>query len=240
MPISAARFGTLMQLLRGQRRHGDHAGRLQAFYAPQADGYDDFRERLLHGRQELVAGLLANLAQTNRPILAELGAGTGKNLDYIGREVARFKRIDLVDLCPALLAIARRRAASLANVKVIEADVRRYRPAAALDAVLCSYSLSMMPEWREVLDLALALLKPGGTMAVVDFTVTAGQSRFARRFWQAWFGHDGVRLSPEHLALLRRHFPEHRYQERRCAVPYLPGLTVPYYLFIGRKTAGNA
>ena len=168
--------------------------------------------------------------------MAELGAGTGKNIEYFGRELARFKRLDLVDLCPALLAIARRRAARRPNVKVIEADASRYRPAAALDAVLFSYSLSMMPDWRGVLDNALALLKRGGTIAVVDFTVSSTQSRFARRFWQAWFGHDGVRLAPEHLTTLRDLFPVHQCEERRCTVPYLPGLTVPYYLFIGRKS----
>ncbi len=228
-------LGTVLRLLRGQRRRGDHAGKLQAFYQGQAAGYDAFRERLLHGRQELVERLLASVAGTNRPTLVELGAGTGKNLDYFGSELERFARVDLVDLCPALLAIARGRAAPQPNVRVIEADATHYRPPEPVDAALLSYSLSMMPDWREVLDNVLAMLKQGGTVAVVDFTVTAGQSRFARRFWQAWFGHDGVRLSPEHLATLRRVLPFHRCEERRCAVPYLPGLTVPYYLFIGSK-----
>ena len=44
----------LARLVRGQPRSGSHAERLQAFYAPQAAQYDAFRERLLHGRAELI------------------------------------------------------------------------------------------------------------------------------------------------------------------------------------------
>ena len=33
-------------------RGKDHAARMESFYAGQADAYDDFRKRLLKGRQE--------------------------------------------------------------------------------------------------------------------------------------------------------------------------------------------
>lgn len=231
----AGTLSTLFHLLRGQPRHGDHAENLQSFYGPQASGYDEFREKLLHGRQEMVLRMLAAMANTDRPRLAELGAGTGKNIDYLASEVASFARIDLVDLCPALLDIARSRTAHLSNVFPIEADATRYRSAEPLDAVLFSYSLTMIPDWHGVLENALSLLKKGGTIAVVDFTVCSSQGWVASRFWQAWFGHDGVRLDREHTTSLRRYFPVHQYEERRCPVPYLPGFTVPYYLFIGSK-----
>ncbi len=47
----------LWQMLRGQSRVGTAAERLQAFYAPQATRYDEFRARLLHGRAELIERL---------------------------------------------------------------------------------------------------------------------------------------------------------------------------------------
>ncbi len=228
-------LGTIIHLLRGQQRHGDHAEKLQAFYQPQASGYDEFRERLLQGRQELVERLLSALSEANGQTLVELGAGTGKSLDYLGDALARFARIDLVDLCPALLDIARSRASGQKNVRIIEADAGHFRPLAPVDAVLFAYSLSMMSDWRAVLENAVAMLKPGGTIAVVDFTLSPGQSRVVRRFWQAWFAHDGVRLNDGHVAALRHNFPAHQCEERRCPIPYLPGLTVPFYLFVGRK-----
>jgi S-adenosylmethionine-diacylgycerolhomoserine-N-methlytransferase len=49
-----------------------------------------------------------------------------------------------------------------------------------------------------------------------------------------------VRLSPEHLEALTDAMPDHVRLERQGALPYLPGLNVPYYLFIGRKAGGSA
>ena len=42
-------------------------------------------------------------------------------------------------------------------------------------------------------------------------------------------------LNPEHLAALQRALPRHYSIELTGPVPYLPGLRVPYYLFVGRK-----
>ncbi|MGE5155158.1 MAG: class I SAM-dependent methyltransferase, partial [Bdellovibrio bacteriovorus] len=157
----------LLRLLRGQPRRGPLAERLQAFYAPQAVHYDSFRERLLHGRAEL----LERLAPEPGSWLVELGAGTGRNLAFLGDGLGSLGRIDLVDLCPALLDQARRRTRGLANVRVIEADAVRYRPERPVDCVFFSYSLSMIPDWEQALRNALAMLRPGGRLGVVDFYV---------------------------------------------------------------------
>lgn len=231
--------GVLLQLLRGQPRAGSHAERLQAFYAPQARRYDAFRERLLHGRRELIERLPLADGET----VVELGAGTGRNLEFFGARLAALGRVYVVDLCPALLAVARERTAAMTNVQAVEADATAFRPPQPADAVYFSYSLTMIPDWERALDNALAMLRPGGLLGCVDFYVSgadpgAGLARHAwltRRFWPAWFGHDGVRLDPRHLpALLARTRCEYL-REANAPVPYLPGLRVPYYVFVGRK-----
>src|SRR6185437_10765676 len=70
----------LLQMLRGQSRVGSAAERLQAFYAPQASRYDDFRARLLHGRSELIDRLIT----PDDGVVVELGGGTGSNIDRFG------------------------------------------------------------------------------------------------------------------------------------------------------------
>ncbi len=231
--------GVLLQLLRGQPRAGSHAERLQAFYAPQAGRYDAFRERLLHGRRELVERLWPPAGA----VVVELGAGTGRNLEFFGERLAAFGRVYAVDLCPSLLDVARARAAARPNVRVVEADATAFRPPQPVDAVYFSYSLTMIPDWAGALDNALAMLKPDGLLGCVDFYVSAaeppaGHARhgwLARRLWPAWFGHDGVRLDPAHLpALLARTRCEYL-REARAPMPYLAGLKVPYYVFVGRK-----
>lgn len=229
----------LKSLLRGMPRGGSQAERLEAFYGPQAEAYDAFRERLLAGRGDMV-GLLAPRSGAR---VVELGGGTGNNLSYFGARLARFRNVEIVDLCPALLAEARRRWADAANVRVVEADAAAWRPDAPVDCVYLSYALSMMPDWRAVLDNAVTMLRPGGTLGVVDFYISTADGgpgvvrhgAFTRHFWPRWFAHDGVRLSPAPLAYLRALVPDHRLYERRAPVPYLPGLRVPYYIFVGRR-----
>jgi S-adenosylmethionine-diacylgycerolhomoserine-N-methlytransferase len=229
----------LWRMLRGLPRGGSAAQRLQAFYEPQAGRYDAFRRRLLHGREELIGRLPAGAGD----VVVELGCGTGENLERFGGRLAGLQRLLLVDLCPALLEQARGRAARLANVEVIEADITRYRPPQPADCVYLSYALTMVDDWDAVIANAVAMLRPGGTLGVVDFYVSCAQPApggvrhpaWERWLWRRWFAHDGVRLDPAHLARLAAALPDCRILERRGRVPYLPGLSAPYYLFIGRK-----
>lgn len=225
----AADGRVLLSMLRGQSRRGSHAERLQAFYAPQADRYDAFRAGLLHGREELIARL--ELEPGMR--LVELGCGTGQSLDIIGSAADGLAHYDMVDLCPALLAHARRRAQGHAAVAVHEADVTNWMPDRPADRVLISYALTMIPEWSLAIDAVSQMLAPGGRIGVVDFHLP-GDGRL-NGFWRRWFAHDGVHVSADHLPQLRKRYPHHWCSEREGRLPYVPLLTAPYYLFIGHR-----
>lgn len=227
----AADARILWRMACGQPRQGNHSARLQAFYAPQAERYDAFRERLLHGRSELVE----RLAFGDGMRVVELGCGTGSSLDRMGLRARRCARIQLVDLCPALLAVARGRAAMHSNVEVIEADAARWQPTVSVDRVFLSYALTMIPDWEATIANAVAMLKPGGRLGVVDFHLPSSGSVLANRFWQRWFAHDGVQLSTAHLPTLLRQLPDAWTDERRAPLPYLPGLRAPYYLYVGQR-----
>lgn len=228
----------LLTMLRGQPSAGSHADRLEAFYAPQAERYDAFRERLLHGRAELIAELAAPAGGR----LVELGAGTGRNLLFFGERLAAFERVDLVDLCPALIDKARRRTTAMPTVQVHEADACTWQPEEPADVVYLAYALTMIPDWPAAIENAIGMLKPGGLLGVVDFYVSASapeaglarHSALSRTFWPRWFRHDGVHLGPQRLQRLRERLPQQWLVEAMAPVPYLPGLRVPYFRFIGR------
>jgi S-adenosylmethionine-diacylgycerolhomoserine-N-methlytransferase len=230
---------TLWRMARGARGGGSHAERLERFYRPQAESYDAFRERLLQGRSELIE----LLAPPEGALIVELGAGTGNNARHFGSRLSGFEAVELVDLCPALLEQARRRWAHEARVKVIEADATHYRPQRPADRVYLSYSLTMMPQWRAALENAVAMLKPGGLLGVVDFELPRGDclaGRCACEFWRRWFAHDGVHLDRAHVETLQSLTETVTLRESSAALPYLPGLRVPYYIFVGRKPAAMA
>ena len=85
----------LFSLLRGLPRKGSHSERLKKFYGPQAAQYDDFRERLLQGREDLIRLLPVQPGQR----IVELGGGTGRNLDFFGSRLPSFASVEVIDLC---------------------------------------------------------------------------------------------------------------------------------------------
>ena len=233
IPEISADARTLWSLLRGQPRNGSHADNLEAFYAPQADRYDACRARLLQGRTELIEQL--DLRPGYRVV--ELGCGTGSSLQMMGNTIHSIQRFDMIDLCPALLGEARKRSAGYRAVNIVEADATTWQPEGAVDIVFMSYSLTMMPQWRNVVANAYSMLAPGGKFGIVDFHLPNSGSRLGNAFWLQWFAHDGVHLSEKHLPLLHSTFNECATTECRAKIPYLPGLRAPYYRFIGKRGA---
>jgi S-adenosylmethionine-diacylgycerolhomoserine-N-methlytransferase len=234
-------LSVLKHLLRGEPVAEDHKQRLEQFYAPQAEKYDAFRERLLHGRRTLIEKIAINPGAH----VVEFGGGTGRNLHFFGDRINQCASFTLVDLCPPLLAQARQRCAKNGwnNVRCIEADATRYCPEQPVDVVYFSYSLTMIPDWFSAINNALAILKPGGTLAVVDFYVARKhpptglnqQSFFRRWFWPLWFNHDGVRPNADHLPYLLSVTDRHWLDEQVGQIPYIPFLRCPYYGYIGSK-----
>lgn len=217
----------LFKMLRGMPAGDDIASRLEGFYQGQAESYDAFRERLLHGRRELMQAL--QLPANARVV--ELGGGTGQNLDFLGDKLDQIAAYQVVDLCPSLLAVAQKRAQQYPQVRVVEADACTYQPTEKVDCVIFSYSLTMIPDWAAAIDNAKAMLKPTGKIAVVDFTLSDQQPAWMGYFWRRWFAHDGVHLNKAHRTYLQTQFPQGHCQLQTAKVPYLPLIKVPYYLF---------
>lgn len=150
----------------------DASLRMNRMYRWQRHVYDVTRRYYLLGRDRMIA----NLCPAAGASVLEIGCGTGRNLIHAARRYpqARFFGIDVSTemLGSAMSAIAR---ADLGGrIRLAQADATCAHPdvlfaVAGFDEVMISYSLSMIPEWRHVVDGAVGLLKPGGRLHVVDF-----------------------------------------------------------------------
>jgi S-adenosylmethionine-diacylgycerolhomoserine-N-methlytransferase len=222
-------------------RGKDHAARLESFYAGQADRYDDFRKRLLQGREALWKAIGVPEGGT----WVDMGAGTGANLEYFGDDLQRLQKVYELDLSHSLLEVAKKRIAAKGwtNVETVEADATTWRPPTPVDVVTFSYSLTMIPDWFAAIENARAMLRPGGMIGVVDFYVSRKYPRdglkrhkwSTRTFWPTWFAMDNVFPSPDHVPFLHRQFEPVYFEEHTAKVPYLMLARTPYYLFVGKK-----
>lgn len=234
----------LYHLVFASKAGATHRERLESFYKGQAGGYDEFRRRLLKGREMMYRSLAA---KAEGGVWVDMGGGTGANIENLGSKTEKFAKLYVVDLSDSLLKVAdeRIRERRWDNVVTRHADVTTFVPdEGTADVVTFSYSLTMIPDWFAAMDQAARLLKPGGLIGVVDFYVPRkypeeGLRRhgwWMRNFWPAWFASDNVFLSPDHLPYLCKNFTPISITERTGKVPYMLGLKVPYYRFIGRKT----
>lgn len=223
-------------------RGASHAERLESFYGGQAKSYDDFRKRLLKGREEL----WERLPRPSGGVWVDMGGGTGANLENFGESIHQLKKIYLVDLSASLLKVAADRFAQRGWTNAIptEADATRFRPAEGqADVVTFSYSLTMIPDWFAAIDNAVEILRPGGYLGVVDFYISRKfpddglrkHGTFCRGLWPNWFATDNVFPSPDHLPYLRRKLETVHLGEHMTRLPYVPFFKTPYYIFVGRK-----
>jgi ubiquinone/menaquinone biosynthesis C-methylase UbiE len=96
----------------------------------------------------------------------EVGVGTGLNLPFYPPGV----RLTGVDLSPAMLAVARRRAAELGRqVELGEGDAAALPfPSASFDTVVCTLSLCAIPDHRAAIAEMWRVLRPSGRLLLLD------------------------------------------------------------------------
>jgi len=204
-------------------RLSDEAGRfgldaLDGFYRLHASIYDWTRPVLLLGRSDAVHELALRPGER----VLDVGCGTGWSLPRLFARGARAVGIE-PSLPMRRQAEARLERRGLSGV--VELDARPYGSHAeyegGVDAVLFSYSLSMIPPFEEVLERARLDLRPGGRIAVVDFLEAWGPVGLGLR-------RSHVHLGPERLRALRRLFPRHHEAIRSVGL-------WQFFLFVGTR-----
>ncbi|MBZ0138743.1 MAG: class I SAM-dependent methyltransferase [Pseudorhodoplanes sp.] len=167
----------------------DAAGRMDRIYRHQRHIYDVTRRFFLLGRDAALREL-----QPPRPgAVLEIGCGTGRNLIAAARRYpqALFCGIDISN---EMLKSCRRsvaRAGLSARIAVAYGDATDFDPArlfarVRFERIFISYSLSMIPRWREVLGQAMTKLAPGGELHIVDFGGQSGLPRAFRAALRRW------------------------------------------------------
>lgn len=119
----------------------------------------------------------------------DIGCGTGLNFALLQRKIGPGGTVVGIDRSPGMLVRARRKAErrGWTNVILLQADATTMSPDGIAsriaaeggrdvsEAVLATYSLSLMGEWEAAWTTMTRLVRPGGTMGVVDMQVPTGR-----------------------------------------------------------------
>jgi demethylmenaquinone methyltransferase/2-methoxy-6-polyprenyl-1,4-benzoquinol methylase len=154
-------------------------------YTHSASWYDALSAEPIYrvGRERAIPALL--LREGSRVL--DIGCGTGLNFPLLVAAVGRSGQIVGVDRSREMLEVARRKTIHLppGNVALIKADAEQLDHVAAgldaraspFDAVLFTYSLSLMSNWEQAWLRATSLVRPGGRAGIVDMDSPHGWAR---------------------------------------------------------------
>ena len=162
---------------------------MDRMYRFQRYFYDFTRKYYLLGRDQL----LSEMDVTTGEKVLEIGCGTARNLIVLAGCHPDSMLYGL-DASAAMLETARVKvdAARVKNIvlKTALADDFSYDKTFDLsepfDKIFFSYSISMIPPWRESIENALKNLKRGGEMFIVDFYDQKGLPVAFQKLLQGW------------------------------------------------------
>jgi len=177
----------------------DRMYRLQRYF------YDLTRKYYLLGRDQL----LDEMKVQSRERVLEAGCGTARNLIILAKRHPDAMFYGL-DASAAMLETAQAKA-DAAGVKNLElktalADDFTFDESFGLserfDKIFFSYSISMIPPWRESIENALKNLKSGGELFIVDFYDQRDLPGPFRRFLKWWLMKFHVKFWPDLMPYL--------------------------------------
>jgi len=154
-------------------------------YTHSASWYDKVSAEPIYrvGRERAIPAL--HLQEGSRVL--DIGCGTGLNFPLLLAAVGRSGQVVGVDRSREMLEVARRETiqAPPGNVALVEADAEQLDHVAAgldgsgatFDAVLFTYSLSLMGNWEAAWRQATSLVRPGGRAGIVDMGLPHGWAR---------------------------------------------------------------
>lgn len=149
-----------------------HARLMDGVYRSQRHIYDLTRKYYLLGRDKLIRDL--------RPApgarVLEVGCGTGRNMIIAARRYpqAHFYGFDISEM---MLETAEKKIAkaglsdriTLAQGDASDFSLQQMFGFPEAERVFCSYTLSMIPPWKQALEQAVQAATPEGEIHVVDF-----------------------------------------------------------------------
>ena len=195
-------------------REGESAAtHMDGIYRYQRHIYDATRKYFLLGRDRL----LDDLDPPPGGTVLEIGCGTARNLILAARRYPH-ARLFGFDISEEMLVTARasiERAGlsdriTLAQGDATDFDVSEMFGIDHVDRAFCSYTLSMIPPWRQVIPAAMRAVGPGGRLHIVDFGQQDRLPKAFKSLLYAWLNQFSVHPRAELLDALAAETAEGR------------------------------
>ncbi|MBX2854107.1 MAG: class I SAM-dependent methyltransferase [Rhodobacteraceae bacterium] len=177
----------------------EHSALMDGVYRRQRYIYDATRKYFLLGRDQLLDELRAD-GPAN---VLEVGCGTGRNLILAARRYpnARFYGFDISEMMLETARANIERAGLSDRITLAQGDATTFSApdvfGRQMDRVFLSYTLSMIPPWREAVAQSLTALTVDGTLHVVDFGQQEQLPEWSKKILGWWLAKFHVSPRPD-------------------------------------------
>lgn len=195
---------------------------VNSYYKFHSKIYDLTRWSILFGRNRIL-NLVPDFGNRNVRIL-ELGCGTGYHLPKLSKLYPSAEIIGIDDSLE-MIGKAKKKYSDNDQISIKHISCRDYlSDSKKFDLIFCSYSLTMISEYQDIIKLSKSALCDVGFIAVVDFSTTPFL------FFEKWMKWNHVDVSGDIFKQLRVLYKEESFETKKA---YL-GLW-KYALFVGCK-----
>lgn len=112
---------------------------------------------------------------TSNSSIIDIACGTGFNFKIIESYLNDSGLLVGVDISPRCLEYANGRIIknNWTNIKLISVNIGDYNPTIEFDAAICTFAISIIPDYIEAIDKIWNLLKKNGKLAIVGMKVSS-------------------------------------------------------------------
>lgn len=190
-------------------------------YEKDARVYDINRRFFLFGRGKIIRLLCKKLKAPKKILI--VGCGTGYGIQSLLNAFPDVV-VTALDVSSHMLAVAKQNLKEYpGRVVWVESRFEEFDQG-SFDAVIFSYSLSMMSDVDQVFEQVEKKLSPSGIVAIVDFHSSS------YKLFKTWISHSVSIRTDFPILALRRKFAESLFEKKRAYLGFWN-----YCLYLGRK-----
>ncbi len=154
--------------------------------------YDISRWAFLFNREDAIEALKLEPGMT----VAEIGCGTGLNFSSILRRIGNNGILIGLDCSQEMLTESKKKTKKFKwqNVKLLCEDAENYNLSIKFNAILYSYSISMVSDWKLSVMSSINHLKEGGRLVILDFYGFQGWNKAYERAITWWLNKNHVNV----------------------------------------------
>lgn len=156
--------------------------KIRKYYKFHSKIYDATRWLFLFNRPKAIRLLQINPGEH----VVDFACGTGLNLPYIAKKTTR---ISALDFSEDMLAVARYKNP---GINFIEGDACTESLPEKADKIICTYSLSLIGNWKGAIENMQRNLNPSGSMVILDFHTWQGLIKPFYPIFNWWLKFHGV------------------------------------------------